>query len=129
MSTDLVNLGHRAVSCSKWRWMPGMQVVHTPEHDGATGFFMRLSDSVYKAAASEYPDFSDPATLGCLLALVRDANSNPAISTTQSEYVDRGFEWSVMIHVREGRMLTCEFLTGKTEAEALVAALEKLSGN
>ena len=68
------------------------------------------------------PDFTDPATLGCLLALVREAWNDPTVSVSWDAYhghwrVDRdgGDEsehWTVVI------------ATGPTEAAALVAALE-----
>jgi len=69
------------------------------------------------------PDLTDPATRGCLLELVRKAWKQPSISTRYSEYQDR-VEWDVPTPVEQERMLDILFFTGKTEAEALVAALE-----
>lgn len=59
------------------------------------------------------PDLSDPATLGCVLALVREAWSKPDLHARPegSRWRMWSFEWpSSMLH--------------PTEAEALVAALE-----
>jgi hypothetical protein len=61
----------------------------------------------------DVPDLSDPATLGCLLALVREAWGKPDLHTRPegSRWRMWSFEWpSSMLH--------------PTEAEALVAALE-----
>jgi hypothetical protein len=85
-----------------------------------------LSDGTQRSAISEtvflvdeLPDLTDPATLGCLLALVREAWGMPTgITVTYSS--DEGLwgvSWSGATHGGWcGR--------GKTEAEALVAALE-----
>lgn len=68
--TDLTELGYRAMTRKAWRWMDGMLVVHPAEHAGATGFSYRVSASANEVLKGDFPDFSDPATAGCLLALV-----------------------------------------------------------
>lgn len=113
MSSNLEALARRAVACKHWRWMGGMQVVHTPPHDGATGYHLRLSQDGYIPAATEHPDLSDPATMGCLLALVREAWNEPELSAT---YYDDGtwcVGWPDSLRHRQ-----------PSEAAALVAALE-----
>lgn len=112
MSTDFETIARRAVACPRWRWMGGMQVVHTPPHDGATGYHLRLSQDGYIPASNEYPDLSDPATLGCLLALVREAWGKPDLHARPEGRYWRMWasEPSANIHL--------------TEAAALVAALE-----
>jgi len=68
MSTDL-DLARRAVVCHAWRWMPGMRL--------SNGY--RLNDDGDMSCARTgdtygwLPDFDDAPTLGCLLALVREA--------------------------------------------------------
>jgi len=73
----LEDLGRRAVACKHWRWMEGMQVeplrfrvVWLTEdmigESDQTSYF-------WKSVPDIFPDLSDPATLGCLLALVREA--------------------------------------------------------
>ena len=100
MDGDMEDLGRRAVACKGWRWMQGM---------------LRLTDK-----DDALPDLADPATLGCLLALVREAWSNPDLHFRPATAPpDMG-------GVR--RWLVCgsrwAFMGAKTEAEAMVRALE-----
>ena len=92
MSTDeaKINLARRAVACPGWRWMPGMR--YRGESWGAWGWVRVSERPEHIAALNEragddevpvsellhairvlLPDLDDPATLGCLLALVREA--------------------------------------------------------
>lgn len=63
------------------------------------------------------PDLSDPATLGCLLELVREAWG------TETAWVEPGHDglWEMCIYVSGAPRLLESY---QTEAEALVAALE-----
>lgn len=61
------------------------------------------------------PDLSDPATLGCLLALVREAWDDQSVGTSYTRH--EGWEATAPNGVEE-------WPRGDTEAEALVAALE-----
>ena len=103
--------------------MDGMRVVHVPRHDGATGFFMRLSQDGYVPAENEYPDLSDPATLGCLLALVREAWGPEATVSVNIS----GF-WAVGgARIQKGKSAGHTINLGiwkATELDALVSALE-----
>lgn len=84
------DLGQRAIRCKGWRWMPGMLVcVSDPfgavgrwrvyesgsglSGQGVGGGFSACWPSFVAASDVAYPDLRDPATLGCLLALVREA--------------------------------------------------------
>ena len=76
MTPELETLARRAVACKRWRWMRGMLAIIPAAHEGATGYTVNLtgSDAILMAVeAGAYPDLTDPATLGCLLALVREA--------------------------------------------------------
>jgi hypothetical protein len=65
----------------------------------------------------DVPDLSDPATLGCLLHLVRQAYGDSSLQPNDAGEYDM-LHWHVFI----GPHFAC---TGHaTEAEALVAALE-----
>ena len=111
-------LGNRARMCKGWRYMPGMlltdgtrlcsyngRLVWTGIHDGSK---VRVGEGI--------PDLTDPATLGCLLALVREAWVYP--SAHVAEMFTRGAGWLACTNDRNHRFY------GASEAEALVAALE-----
>jgi hypothetical protein len=84
--------------------------------------------------AEAIPDLSDPATLGCLLALVREAWTRDADLNEWVAYAVPIFDgletWRVGCFTGEQKMIAvCDTATMKiveaaTEAEALVAALE-----
>lgn len=117
MTADFEKLGKRAVSCTHWRWMPGMLARGRNKK--------RRIEQVTDGEPFPYfdgpPDLTDPATVGCLLALVRQAWANPrlhAVTDNEGSFVDPadGPHWRVFA--------TNHCFEGNTEAEALVAALE-----
>lgn len=131
-------LGRRAKRCARWKWAPGM-LVFAPALRGAgvpeTGpLYARLASAdghegwrrlgLVDLDSEEVPDLRDPATLGCLLALVRDAWPTAPATTA------RHGVWSE--HRGHHHAWTCSYCTGgnwqqahgETEAEAMVAALE-----
>ena len=146
-------LGRRATRCNRWKWAPGM-LVTAPRPPGAgapeTGLlYARLasmgglpremrdrrllvglvdSDAIPEDTTL-VPDFRDPATLGWLLALVRDAWPTAPATTSRHERWARASDKG---KVRLKHAWTCAYCTGanwqqahgETEAEALVAALE-----
>lgn len=121
MSASL-DLARRAVACKRWRWMPGMLGHAQP----AGRFSCRVDDTRRDVhalkGAKALPDLDDPATLGCLLALVREA-WGPSVSIVCT---DAG--WAMRL--QGGAVGMPELVQGggspwhATEAEALVAALE-----
>ncbi len=116
MTEELIALGRRAAACEGWRWMPGMDV-----YDSATDYQWRIESSAHVEDAetegyldrNATPDLSDPATLGCLLALAREAHGDPRLHC----YTIGARRWAIG---SEGRY----FGEWSTETEALVAALE-----
>lgn len=121
MSTEVAN---RAVACKGWRWMPGMLTVggarvgHTSGGSGYVHTWEEDPGCVVETSgyltAADLPDLTDAATVGCLLALVREVWGD----NTHAERWFVGPGWSVWLEAENNER------TGATEAEALVAALE-----
>lgn len=145
----MIDLATRAVACKHWRWMPGMRVMyawggicrdrfvcmdetymhliteynnepHLPPHTGMN--WIRAYHE--RVVSCRLPDLDDPATIGCLLALVRKAwPIAPATTAHHGCYDPQRGHYHVW---------TCSYCTGTSweqaigdsEAEALVAALE-----
>ena len=116
-------LARRAVACKGWRWLPGMLtldglrlggVAHTPS--GAWSCVTAAGEPSDRPMRDELPDLTDPATLGCVLALVRDAWGDVEFHITYSPCN----EWWVvyMGDLPDRTQWTV------SQAEALVAALE-----
>jgi hypothetical protein len=134
-ASQMTELAKRAVACVPWRWMPGMlttcgvRVIEgrydylIGHRQGATkdgGGWVDTGDAI-----GFLPDLTDPATIGCLLDLVRyvwytapaNVNSHTSYSPEKGHY----------------RYWICSYCTcesweqtqGETEAEALVIALER----
>ena len=129
-------MARRAVACKGWRWMPGMLVVGFARIDGVSPEgdpvryetrpeFGDSSRSVrcvcYSGLLDDFPDLTDPATLGCLLALVREAWDDNEIVCHCVDYGPGGCRWYCSL--TSGGTL-CTSRHWLTEAEALVAALE-----
>ena len=105
---QMIELARRVVACRGWRWMPGMRTINGRRLAvvfGASRTAAVLCDlrddanSDTEDLQGELPDLNDPATLGCLLALVREATTAYASLTFEPGYLH-------------------------TEVENLVAALE-----
>jgi hypothetical protein len=121
VSPEHIELSRRLVACKHFRWMPGM------------AFFIEYDtqDRVVSESDTEFIkneicsdfclDFSDPATLGCLLALVRKAWDDERISVAFAKAEGR----LVIIESHCNAMLAHgRYFYGDTECEALIAALE-----
>jgi len=118
-SDNATDLGRRAVACPGWQWMPGMVVL---TFDAGHRYASRINDedcesSIRNRGIDPLPDLTDPATLGCLLALVREAWGDEAMAAWPHPQAGRAKAWRVW---RPGLPVAY----GPTEAAALVAALE-----
>ena len=117
IENNYVELGKRAAACKSWRWMPGMRTVRDDGH----GFHIGCTVAASKVKPEWLPDLTDPATLGCLLALVRAAWGDPHASVGSAGWDDGEEGWVVVACSPTSKWSLCDC---KTEAEALVAALE-----
>jgi len=125
-------LASRAVASPHWRWMPGMltleeivppaitlgwdaaRVLHADEGDA-----VRVCTVLGKARDihdTALPDLTDPATLGCLLALVREVRHESTWLPTCLDAEDEAWIVEPPSRNRQTRH--------ESYAAALVAALE-----
>lgn len=113
MTTELAK---RAVACTHWRWMQGMATIDDDIVVEATySGDLRVFHHDYTETEPigwALPDLDDPATLGCLLHLVRKKYIKGA------SVIMGGDRWYYVISI--GVLIA----SGDSEAEALVAALE-----
>ena len=132
MTTELLEqieeLARRAVACKRWRWMPGMlsgrdlRVSRCDDDGYVVGYYENLS-YIAECVPGTLPDLSDPATLGCLLALVRES-----WGPTASVSVNLSGFWAVggaTVLSGKGKGASINLGIWKaTEIDALVSALE-----
>jgi hypothetical protein len=130
MTDEQIALAKRAVACKGWRWMPGMlttegmRVIHDPhlwpDRPCAIREGTWVDTAVPRPLGDHLPDLTDPATLGCLLALVREAWDQEDMGAVRI-FRDGLRKWCVE-HDEDDALVGAFY--GPTEAEALVAALE-----
>ncbi len=125
------NLGVRAISLTGWRWMPGMRtldgnivvrctveglpIVMTAREVPSFGTVMQLE----VLTGSANPDLRDPATVGCLLRIVRNIIGDPCWSP--HGLMERGEAlWLADVPHRRERQTRYD-----TEAEAIIVRAEK----
>ena len=111
MESDKIELAERAVACKGFRRVPGMRCVR---NDGLS-YVVVCAVSASKVEPTWLPDVTDAATLGCLLALVREAWGDPFLCPA----ADRETGWWL-----NGYAAVDYLQSYRSEAEALVAALE-----
>ena len=138
MTDDFIKLARRAVACKNWRWMPGMRtvdamrVIHDPDRWPDRPCAIRegtwIDTALPRPLKDDLPDLCDPATLGCLLALVREAYRDASKLCDGHVEVRRDHRILFFVvsfrHDASGALVEDTLATGGTEAEALVAALE-----
>jgi hypothetical protein len=128
MESDKIELAERLVNSSKWYWLPGMRTISGRRLAVVFGESRTASvlcdlrddaNSDTEDLQGELPDLNDPATEGCLLALVREVWGDSEMHMTLGA---KGWVWLT----GESRVygVVMPINAGDTEAEALVAALE-----
>ena len=121
MTDEQIAHARRAVACKGWRWMSGMAT------DEGHRVVLVDTDVVWMVYEGEgkckpgcvedfLPDLTDPATVGCLLALVREAWIAPTVYARPTKTT-----WIVMRGSGKG---FGKVSGAGSEAEALVLALE-----
>ena len=126
MNLDLEKVALRAVACKHWRWMHGMQLINPPVRSGATGYITRLAVHDYSSLLGEYPDLTDPATLGCLVDLVRRAWEPRLGKAVVPSPVCAAEGWGVGAQFSSEGFSYIVLPNHSSEVEALVFALEKV---
>jgi len=119
MQPEQEQIARRAVACKGFRWLPGMldpfgRRVMCVWPDDLGIKWSHIPENCVVRDADALPDLSDAATMGCLLALVREAWND------QRAYIRASFGWEWITDYCVEKWPP----GGETEAEALVAALE-----
>lgn len=125
---DIEQLARRVIACKRWRWVPGMlsnkdlRVTRCDDDGYVVGYYENMS-YIAECVPGTLPDLTDPATLGCLLALVREAWGPEATVSVNIS----GF-WAVGgARIQKGKSAGHTINLGiwkSTELDALVSALE-----
>lgn len=126
MNEEYIELGRRAVACKGWRWMSGMRYRLHSSHpwfryhgddcaDDDGNPIQQAPPNLQSKAA--LPDLTDPATLGCLLMLVREARKEPTYLPTCLDTQDEAWVIHPPGPLRQTRY--------SSMASALVATLEE----
>jgi len=121
-------LAKRAVACKAWRWMEGMAywfggikyriAYQCPKSETWVAFEQNGEGERQYGITLHLalPDLEDPATLGCLLARLREVYESKYVHAEAYEFDEENSFWSVWA---SGRSWEAD-----TEVEALVTALE-----
>ena len=125
---SMMDLARRAVACEGWWWMPRMVDTEGMTYLGVVGWALEVHlfadgrrESRRETLDGTLPDLTDPATLGCVLALVAERHS----VTLDDVHVVRttGRAWSVWVFAGDDASLRVATHL-PSRAAALVAALE-----
>lgn len=122
MTDEQIALARRAVACEGWRWMPGMTTsnggrVFAVDEDGSCRLDFGAEEVPFwctpETMRKMTPDLTDAATLGCVLALVREAWVENVVTRIGTSW------WEI-----EAESFLADDTHTASFTEALVSALE-----
>lgn len=122
-----LDLSRRAAACRKFRWLPGMRAVGRSNLPAAWFRLEESTPSLTGEWSGALPDLTDAATLGCLLALVREAVGDPGAAVWRARVVVPGEPEYWEVTDCPAVLPRIWYGCGKTEGEALISALEGAS--
>jgi hypothetical protein len=91
MTPTLTAAAERLITLPGFKWMPGMVDVEgyrllIAYDDGS--FRICIYDEAFDSGCMSLPNLTDPATLGCVLAMVCDAWSDPGFTLYGERFYD-----------------------------------------
>ncbi len=132
MTDEMIALARRAVACKGWKWMAGMRTnskfARVVAVDSDTGFPCAAEQgatnddchAVWLDGVPLLPDLTDPATMGCLLALVREARDDTTLGVIRQDLGTMRSKEAWFICGEGG----ADDVWAHTEIDALLDALE-----
>ena len=118
-----MNLSHRAVRAQGWKWIAGMKAVGRRGNPTAWFRLEEDLDRLHGDWSEAHPDLDDPATVGCILSLVRKI-WGPHASTLANGFEEPDGVWTLHCGHIESYLYGHEVASGRTEVEVLIKGLE-----
>lgn len=108
-------LWRELLAAGRVRWMAGMLSVRP---DGGRTF-VACAVGAAKVRADWTPDFTDHATIGCILAMLREAAGDPTLFVANTVLNSVAVVWIVVFTD------TTAYVAATTEAEAILLAIKE----